>query len=181
MWGLVCGSLAGGAPWTGLAGAWTDWHWSPSERTAAFCPLHAACSPPAPHFARPQSPKKVGDDIQAATKEWKGIKVIVKITIQNRQAGVDVIPTTAPLILKALGVCRDRKKVKEIVHDGNLTMDQVIDIARTMRASSQAREFSGTVKEVLGTCFSIGCSVNGKHPRDIQGMIDSGDVTVGDA
>ena len=127
------------------------------------------------------SPKKVGDDIQAATKEWKGIKVMVKITIQNRQAGVDVIPTTAPLILKALGVCRDRKKVKEVVHDGNLTMDQVIDIARTMRASSQAREFSGTVKEVLGTCFSVGCSVNGKHPRDIQGMIDSGDVTVGDA
>jgi len=141
-------------------------------------PLHA------PRFPRPapaQSPKKVGDDIQAATKAWKGIKVMVKLTIQNRQAAVEITPSTAPLILKALGVSRDRKKVKEPVHDGNLTMDQILEIARTMRSSSQAREFSGTVKEVLGTCFSIGCSVNGEHPRDIQAKIDSGAITVGDA
>jgi large subunit ribosomal protein L12e len=32
-----------------------------------------------------QSPKKVGDDICAATKDWKGLKVTVKLTIQNRK------------------------------------------------------------------------------------------------
>ena len=30
------------------------------------------------------SPKKVGDDIAKATKDWKGLKVTVKLTIQNR-------------------------------------------------------------------------------------------------
>lgn len=31
------------------------------------------------------SPKKVGEDIQKATMDWKGLKVTVKLTIQNRQ------------------------------------------------------------------------------------------------
>ena len=31
-------------------------------------------------------PKKVGEDIQKATKDWKGIKVEVLITVQNKQA-----------------------------------------------------------------------------------------------
>ena len=31
-----------------------------------------------------QSPKKVGEDIQKATMDWKGIKVTVKLSVVNR-------------------------------------------------------------------------------------------------
>uniref|UniRef100_A0A8C7WU56 Ribosomal protein L12 n=1 Tax=Oryzias sinensis TaxID=183150 RepID=A0A8C7WU56_9TELE len=34
------------------------------------------------------SPKKVGDDIAKATGDWKGLRITVKLTIQNRQAAV---------------------------------------------------------------------------------------------
>ena len=47
-------------------------------------------------------PKKVGEDIQKATKDWKGLKVEVEIRIQNKQSTVTVMPTAAPLIIKAL-------------------------------------------------------------------------------
>eukprot|EP00339_Tiarina_fusa_P025036 CAMPEP_0117049054 /NCGR_PEP_ID=MMETSP0472-20121206/33912_1 /TAXON_ID=693140 ORGANISM="Tiarina fusus, Strain LIS" /NCGR_SAMPLE_ID=MMETSP0472 /ASSEMBLY_ACC=CAM_ASM_000603 /LENGTH=166 /DNA_ID=CAMNT_0004762395 /DNA_START=26 /DNA_END=526 /DNA_ORIENTATION=+ len=129
------------------------------------------------------SPKKVGEDIQKASKEWKGIKVMVKLTIQNRQASVEVLPSSAALVLKALGEPpRDRKKgPKDIKHDGNLTLDQVIDVARTMRSRSMAREFKGTVLEILGTCFSIGCTVNGKNAKDLQADIVDGNVEVPEA
>jgi large subunit ribosomal protein L12e len=40
---------------------------------------------------------------------------------------------------------------KNIKHSGNLTLDDIITIARAMRPRSMARELSGTVKEVLGT------------------------------
>merc|ERR1712115_189235 len=30
------------------------------------------------------SPKKIGDDIAKATQDWKGLKVTVRLTIQNR-------------------------------------------------------------------------------------------------
>lgn len=35
-----------------------------------------------------QSPKKVGDDIAKATSDWKGLRITVKLVIQNRQAAV---------------------------------------------------------------------------------------------
>jgi large subunit ribosomal protein L12e len=41
-----------------------------------------------------------------------------------------------------------------------------------------ARKLSGTVKEMLGTCNSIGCTVNGESPRDIQSAIDDGEIEI---
>jgi hypothetical protein len=32
-----------------------------------------------------QSPKKIGEDIQKATMDWKGLAVMVKLTVVNRQ------------------------------------------------------------------------------------------------
>ena len=47
------------------------------------------------------SPKKVADDIVKATaKDYKGIRVTCKLTIQNRQARVDVVPSASSLIIK---------------------------------------------------------------------------------
>lgn len=64
------------------------------------------------HF-KLQSPKKIGDDIAKATSEWKGLRITVKLTIQNRQATVSVVPSASSLIIKALKEPqRDRKKVK---------------------------------------------------------------------
>lgn len=40
------------------------------------------------HLFNFQAPKKVGDDIQKATMDWKGLKITVKLTIVNRQATV---------------------------------------------------------------------------------------------
>merc|ERR1712176_40868 len=72
--------------------------------------------------------------------------------VVNRQATVSMIPSASSLVMKALNEpVRDRKKVKNVKHDGNITLDQVIDIARQMRDRSMARELSGTVKEILGT------------------------------
>lgn len=36
------------------------------------------------------SPKKIGEDIAKATGDWKGLKITVQLTVQNRQAAVGV-------------------------------------------------------------------------------------------
>merc|ERR1719330_811200 len=111
--------------------------------------------------------------------DWKGLNVTVKLTVQNRQAAVSLIPSSSSLVMKAQNEpVRDRKKVKNVVHNGNITLDAIIDIAREMRERSMARELSGTVKEILGTAFSIGCTVNGESPRDIQAGIDDGEIEI---
>ena len=125
------------------------------------------------------SPKKVGDDIAKASQDWKGLKVTVRLTIQNRQATIDVVPSAASLVIKALKEPpRDRKKVKHIKHSGNLTMDDIIGIARIMRTRSQARKLEGTVKEVLGTAQSVGCTVEGSNPHDMVVKINAGEVEI---
>lgn len=126
------------------------------------------------------SPKKVGEDIAKETaKEWKGLRVTCKLVVQNRQAKVEVVPSAAALVIKALKEPpRDRKKVKNIKHSGNISLDQVYEIARIMRPRSMAREFKGTVKEILGTAVSVGCTVEGDDPREIQEQIDDGDIDV---
>lgn len=68
-----------------------------------------------------QSPKKVGDDIAKATSEWKGLKITVCLTIQNRQATISVVPSAASLIIKALKEPpRDRKKQKNSKFEVNV-------------------------------------------------------------
>ncbi|KAF2321763.1 hypothetical protein GH714_002560 [Hevea brasiliensis] len=66
------------------------------------------------------SPKKIGEDIAKETaKDWKGLRVTVKLTVQNRQAKVTVVPSAAALVIKALKEPeRDRKKTKNIKHSG---------------------------------------------------------------
>lgn len=127
------------------------------------------------------SPKKVGEDIQKATMEWKGIKVMVRLSVVNRVATPTIVPTASAMIMKELKEPpRDRKKVKNIKHSGNVTLDAIINIARVLRAKSMAKKLVGTVKEVLGTAFSIGCTVNGQSPFDIQKEIDAGNIAIPD-
>lgn len=59
------------------------------------------------------SPKKVGEDIAKETKkDWNGLRVTVKLTVQNRQAKVSVVPSASALVIKALKEPpRDRKNV----------------------------------------------------------------------
>merc|ERR1711992_354457 len=107
------------------------------------------------------SPKKIGD----------------QIAVQNRRATVNVIPSAGSLVIRALKEpLRDRKKEKDIKHDGNLALDDVYEVAREMRERSCARHFSGTVKEILGTCYSVGRTVDRKHPSEVQKMIDDGEI-----
>lgn len=83
--------------------------------------------------------------------------------VQNRQAKIEVVPSAAALIIKALKEPpRDRKKVKNskkmevnhlfyyfilVKHSGNITIDQVIEIAKTMRHRSMSRYLSGIRKD----------------------------------
>ncbi|MCP9258279.1 60S ribosomal protein L12 [Dirofilaria immitis] len=169
--------------------------------------------------------EKIGDDIAKATQDWKGLKVTCKLTIQNRVAKIDVVPSAASLLIKELKEpARDRKKVKNgggsgdqrtvpipshfrllqclcvgfatekagnrfsgqqrtrsgwlVKHNGDLTVEQVINIARQMRPRSMAKKLEGTVKEILGTAQSVGCTVNGQHPHDIVDAIRSGDIVI---
>eukprot|EP00826_Nyctotherus_ovalis_P058321 TRINITY_DN8004_c0_g1_i1.p2 TRINITY_DN8004_c0_g1~~TRINITY_DN8004_c0_g1_i1.p2 ORF type:complete len:172 (+),score=67.34 TRINITY_DN8004_c0_g1_i1:128-643(+) len=124
------------------------------------------------------NPKKIGDDIQKLTKEWKGIKIMVELSVQNREAKVTPLPTIAARVIKAMAEpVRDRKKQKIQKHGSSLSLEQIEEIATVVRDKSKAKDFKGVVKEILGTCQSVGGLVDGKTPKAISKMIDNGAVS----
>ncbi len=101
----------------------------------------------------------------------------VQLTIQNRQAAVSVVPSASSLIIRALKEPpRDRKKEKNIKHNKSVPFDEIIEIARTMRFKSYSKELKGTVKEILGTAYSVGCQIDGKTPQSVIEAIDAGEI-----
>ena len=57
-------------------------------------------------------------------------------------------------------------------------MEQIIEIAKTMRPRSMSRTLAGTVKEILGTAQSVGCTVDGSHPHDKIDEINNGSLEI---
>ena len=70
--------------------------------------------------------------------------------------------------------------MKHVKHNGSVSFEEVINIARIMRPRSMARTLRGTVKEILGSANSVGCSIDGQNPRDMQEAVQSGQVEVPD-
>ena len=123
--------------------------------------------------------KKVGDDIMKATKDYKGLKITCKLVVKNRVATVSLVPSAATRVIKSLKEPpRDRKKVKNIKHSGNVTLQEMIKIAKEMKPSSMANSLKGCVLECLGTAVSVGCTVDGQHPKKIQEGIKAGKIKV---
>ncbi|KAI3996491.1 hypothetical protein MKX01_001329 [Papaver californicum] len=47
-----------------------------------------------------------------------------------------------------------------------------------MRPRYMAKELTGSVKEILGICVSVRCTVDGKNPKDLQDKIGDGTVEI---
>lgn len=45
-----------------------------------------------------------------------------------------------------------------------------------MRFKSLAKDLAGTVREILGTAFSVGCQVDGRSPKDVSKDILNGEI-----
>merc|ERR1712057_82190 len=136
-------------------------------------PVPALAPKVGPHKLSPQS---VGEDLCKATKEWKGMRVTCNLLVQNRKVTVEVVPSATAMLIKALKEPpRDRKKVKHISHDGDISWEDIYSVARTMRSRSNAKNFQGTVLEVLGTCRGLGCTIAGEDAEDCTAAIHDGE------
>jgi len=114
--------------------------------------------------------------INEVTKHYSGMKVPVKITVdvETKEFEVSVgTPTTSALIVSELGIEKGSGKPKT-EKIGNLSMEQVMRIAKVKGAELLAKNIKAAVKEVLGSCLSMGLTVEDKDPREVQREIDEG-------
>ncbi|MCD6348470.1 MAG: 50S ribosomal protein L11 [Candidatus Korarchaeota archaeon] len=115
-------------------------------------------------------------EINAKTKDYAGMKVPVEIEVDLETKEFEVrvgTPPTSMLILRELGADKGSSDPgsRKI---GDLKMDQVIKIAKTKLENANTRDLKKVVKQILGTAVSMGVTVEGKDPREVQEEIDSG-------
>jgi len=114
--------------------------------------------------------------INELTKDYAGMKVPVKIVVDPETKEFEVAvgtPTTSALIVSALKIQKGSGNPKD-EKVGNLTMQQVVSLAKKKQSKSLAKSLKLGAKEVLGSCVSMGVTVEDKDPREAQQEINEG-------
>ena len=114
--------------------------------------------------------------INDKTKQFKGMKVPVKVIVDPKTKNFEIevgTPPAASLILNEIGAEKGASSPsKQKV--GNITIDQAIKVAKMKHDSLLGSNIKHKTKEVIGTCNSMGVTVEGKKPKDVLKEIDEG-------
>lgn len=119
--------------------------------------------------------KAVIDKINIETKDFSGMQVPIKIVIgDNKQFTIQVgTPPTSALIKKEAGIeLGSGTPNKETV--GNITIKQAVKIAHMKKNDTLAKSLKNGVKEVAGSCLSLGVTIEGFASKEIIKEINSG-------
>ncbi|MCL7384971.1 MAG: 50S ribosomal protein L11 [Thaumarchaeota archaeon] len=118
----------------------------------------------------------VVEKINEVTAEFMGMRVPVEITVNTdtKEFSVKVgTPTVAALIVKEAAVEKGSGSPgKDYV--GNISIDSAIKIAKIKMPDLRAKTLKAALKQVVGTCVSMGIKVDGKEPKQVIKDIDSG-------
>ena len=119
---------------------------------------------------------QVVEEINAKTADFKGMKVPVKVIVDSKKnftIEVGTPPTTA-LIMQELNIDKGvHEPGAEVAAD--LSVEQALKVARMKFDSLLANDYKHATKEIMGTCVSMGITVDGKDPRDAQKAVDAGE------
>ena len=138
----------------------------------------ATAGPPLGHALGPLGVNVLAivNKINEITKNYAGMKVPVKISVDtnNKEFEVSVgTPTASALLVSELGVTKG-SGVPNTEKIGDLSLEQILKITKMKREDVLGRDLKAAVKEVLGTAVSMGVTVAGKDPREIQAEIAEG-------
>ena len=117
---------------------------------------------------------QVVEEINNKSADFAGMKVPVIIDRDTKEFDIEIgTPPTTSLIMEELGIEKaSHEPGLDIVND--LPIDKALKIARMKFDSLLANDYKAGVKEVMGTCVSMGLSVDGKDPREAQKDVDAG-------
>ena len=114
--------------------------------------------------------------INELTKDYAGMKVPVKISVNPDDKSFEVtvgVPTSSALLVSELKIEKG-SGTPNSAKVGDVKVDQIVRIAKIKRPELLAKTLKGAAKEIMGTCVSMGVTVEGKDPRDVQKEVDEG-------
>jgi large subunit ribosomal protein L11 len=110
---------------------------------------------------------QVVQQINEQTKGFAGMKVPVIIKVDAATRNFTLVvgrPPVAALLLKEVGKESGSGKSKtETI--GDVSLEQVAQIAKAKGADLEGRSEDQRINQVIGTCVSMGITVDGQDPR----------------
>ena len=120
--------------------------------------------------------KQIVDEINEKTSGFDGMQIPVKVIVEaDKSFSIEVgTPPTSELIKKEAGVEKGSGTPgKDSV--GDISLEGVKKIAKTKMEVMLSYKLKNAVKEVIGTCQSVGVTVDGLMPKDLLEKIDGGE------
>lgn len=123
-------------------------------------------------------------EINKQTAAFAGMKVPISVIVDTKTKGYKIevkSPPTAELLKKEAGIQKGAGTREAPA--GNIIMEKVIVVAKQKASFSLSKNMTETVREVLGTCVSMGLTVDGKNPKQVLKDIDAGKykLVIGDS
>jgi len=119
---------------------------------------------------------QVVNAINEKTKAFTGMKVPVTLFVDSKTKSFEIkvgTPPVSALILKEIGIEKGSGSAKA-TKVGNLKVEQVQKIAEMKKDSMLGKDKKSRFREVVGTCVSMGVTVDGKDPKVVMKEIDQG-------
>jgi len=121
--------------------------------------------------------KAVVEEINKKTVDFNGMQVPVTVTVDDkRNFTIEVGDSAHHGSRHERGRYHegfDRAGVRLVA--GNLPLEAAVRIARMKFDDMLSYDLKSAVKEVVGTCVSVGVTVEGKKPREMISAINDGE------
>lgn len=107
-------------------------------------------------------------EINEKTKNFAGMKVPVTVDVDVKTKGFQIevgIPPVSALLIKEANVPKGAGNPK-LQPVGNLTFEQIKKVAEMKLGSLGATEMKTAVREVAGSCVSVGLTIEGKPAKE---------------
>jgi len=124
----------------------------------------------------PVDVQSVVQEINDQTAAFDGTEVPVTVDYEDDGSfEIEVgVPPTAELIKDEAGFdTGSGAPHEEFVAD--LSVDQVVQIAEQKQTDLLSYDLENAAKEIVGTCTSLGVTIEGENPREFKQRIDSGE------
>jgi len=118
-------------------------------------------------------------EINKQTSAYSGVKVPIDVIVDNvtKEFRIEVrSPPTSAMIMKEINIKNGAKAKDEIV--GNITLDQIKKIAKSKENILYGKGESKKITQVIGTCKSLGVTVDGENPMEVIRKINSGEIKI---
>ncbi len=115
-------------------------------------------------------------EINKQTAAFAGTKVPVKIIADPKTKSFRIevgSPPVSELLKKEAGIEKGSGTAGKEAK-GNIKLESAVKVAKSVRGKNLSKDLKATVKEILGSCASMGITVEGKNAKEIAKEIDEG-------